>query len=403
MNIAELLSLDVDITRFILVAAIAVAMVVYTRWHLAVGGTLTGGYLVLLLLSGQWTVILAIVITAILTRYLVLVVFTRFAPATKNWLFLCSVAMSAIVMTVLVHTLRLMGPVDLPWGISLVLTTGAYITPGIMAYDLAHQGWVPTVTGLMLVMLGSLAIVVPVLVFANVVQPESSGTFVSFEGNIPPALFGWASIAIVLFTAAVRVSFDLRTGGFIGALFLFEFFTPEAFITVGISAIVTYSIVGQLGRVLPWTPRQRFQATLAIGAMVAWTGLYWASLAGWQPAQQANAFALAPLLAVGLVAADMGRAKSGIVRTLAGATVGAFFVALVVWSASAGTILGWMSSVALVVVIPGLLVIPGARAMHRARLHAVAVGRAVSTADAARWGDGIGWRGRAGHHPPGMF
>lgn len=385
MNVTEILSIDIDVTRFILVAAIAVAMIVYTRWHLAVGGTLTGGYLVLLVLGGQWPVIFAIILTALISRYLVLIVFTRFAPVTKNWLFLGSVTLSAIVMTALVQGLNLMGPIDMPWGISLVLTTGAYITPGIMAYDLAHQGWAPTLTGLGLVMAGSLAIVVPVLIIANILQPESVGTFVETEGNIPPALFGWASIAVVLFTAAVRLSFDLRTGGFIGALFLFEFFTPEAFITVGISAIVTYAIIGRLQRLIPWTPRQRFQATLAVGAMVAWTGLYWASLAGWLPAQQANAYALAPLLAVGLLAADMGRERSGIVRTLAGASLGAFFIALVVWSAEAGTVLGWVLSVGLVLAVPGLLIIPGARAMHRARLHAVAVGREVADHDGALW------------------
>ena len=378
MNISDLLVVDLDLSRFILVAAVVVAMVVYSRFHLAVAGTLTGGYLVLLALTGSWATILAVIAVAFATRYLVRGLVTRLLPLPKRWILMAQVAVGVLLMAALVHLSGAFGPLVMPWGFSLILTTGAYITPGLMSYDLSQQGIVPTGVGLGLVVLGSLVATIPVLLLANVVDPQTSTRYVDVPGNLPVHLFWWAALAVVLFTAAVQLSFDLRTGGFIGALFLFEFLTPAAFLTVGAAALTTYGIVQVLERLIVWTPRQRFQVSLAVGAMVAWTSLYWASLTGWVPALEANAYALAPLLTVGLIASDMGRARSGIVRTLAGTGAAIAFLALVVATAQMGSPWGPMASVALVVIGPTVLLIPAVKRLRRSWRRAVEVGQEVA-------------------------
>ncbi|MFZ9504856.1 MAG: proline racemase family protein, partial [Cyclobacteriaceae bacterium] len=94
--------------------------------------------------------------------------------------------------------------------------------------------------------------------------------------------------------------------------------TPEAFITVAVAATAASLIVRGIRQLVVLTPRQRFEVAMLTGAMFAWTGLYWGAQLGWVPAEEANNYALEPLVVVGLLASDMGRSRSSTLKVFVG-------------------------------------------------------------------------------------
>jgi hypothetical protein len=78
---------------------------------------------------------------------------------------------------------------------------------------------------------------------------------------------------------------------------------------------------------------------LISGALIAWFGLYWASFFGWTPAIEANGFATAPLLAVGLIAADMTRSESNPIKTLFGTILNTAGIFIVTYFVSNGQVI----------------------------------------------------------------
>lgn len=129
-----------------------------------------------------------------------------------------------------------------------------------------------------------------------------------------------------------------------------------------------------------WSPRLRFQFTVILGAMAAWTGLYWGARLGWGPALEANSFALEPLLAVALVASDMGRRNSSVIRTLIGTLSAIAFIISVYWLAEIGGVVGIGLCVIFLVGLPLLLLVPGAATLRRDWGRAIQAGSEVAAA-----------------------
>ena len=276
--------------------------------------------------------------------------------------------------------MRELGTISLPYGLQFALLTGACVTPGLIAYDLAHQGPRPTLGGLAAVVGGTLLITVPVLVLANVLHPESSTQYVPGYGDIPPGKYWLATLASVFFCVALRLSFALRAGGFIGALFLTEMLSVAAFVTVIASALFTHAFVRIFARRVVLTPRQEFQVAMLVGMMVAWTSLYWATAWGWGPALGANAYALEPLLAVGLIASDMGRRNSSAARTVFAVTLAVGFIWLVLFAATADPPQSWLTAPVLLIGVPALLLLPGLQQLRATWVLSIAAGRGVGVA-----------------------
>jgi hypothetical protein len=110
---------------------------------------------------------------------------------------------------------------------------------------------------------------------------------------------------------------------------------------------------------------------LILGALIAWGSLYWASALGWAPAMEANAYTLSPLLAVGLIAADMSRPRSDAPRTIVGTAIAALGIAAGIWlSESLGLVAG-----ALYLVAVAVLVTPAAISIARSQAAAAEAGR----------------------------
>ena len=374
IDLGQLLTPDLNTSRFIIVASVVAGFAVYAWLRLTAAGTLTGGYLVLLAILGQWQLLIAMVFTVIVCLIIVRRVMTRWFALSRVWISLGLMIASTVIMSILTLTLRVWGPITLPGGVSFALLVGSYILPGVMAYDFAHQGFLPTLTGLGLVMAGTLVLSVPVLVVANVLSPTIVSPYVPGFGRIPSGMVWLATLAAVLMGAALRLSYGLRVGGFVASLFIVQLFSIPALLTIPLAAIATKLIVDRIHRYVVLTERQRFQVSLLIGMMVSWTSLYWASTLGWAPAMGANSYALQPLLAVGLLAADMGRRTSSIGRTLVGVGLCVAFIELVLFAATSGGWTSWVATAIAVVGIPVLLAVPGGNVARREWANAVTMG-----------------------------
>ncbi len=378
MNVGDLLTLDIDTMRFVLVASVVAGALLYARLGVTAAGTLTAAYVVLLVLAREWSTLIGIMAVTATSYLLVRVLATRWFPLTKAWLFIGFVAVSSVLTAVLVVAFRFTGLVALPGSVEILVVVGSFVTPGLVAYDLASQGPRDTAWAFALVVGGTLVLTVPVLALANVLTPESSTVTVEAAGRIPDGLFWLAAVASVAVAGALRRSFGLHVAGFLGAVFLAEFLTLEAFVTVILSATAAHLACRVLRDHLVLTPRQRFHVEFLFGALVAWFGLYWGARLGWRPAQEANRYALEPLLVVGLLATDMGRTRSGPVRSVVGLVLATAFVSVVLVLATDGTPASATSSAALLIIGTGILVTPAVVRLRASWRNAVELGLAIT-------------------------
>ena len=375
-----MVTLDIDTLRFLLVAAVAVGFVVYATTHLSAGGVFTGGYIVILILIGEWLLIASVIFTAAVALYVIRRYATRFIALPKVWTFFGLTLTSALVMSALTLASQQLGPVLLPGDLELVLIAGSYITPGLIAYDVAHQGLRKTMLGLSLVMLGTVIVVLPVIALADALHPLSTTAYVTTFGAIPQGMYWLIVLAAVLFSGALRLTFGLRSGGFIGAVFMLEMYGLIALMTIVLAALAAAFIASLLARFIVMSPRQEFHLALLIGMMSAWTSLYWAAEIGWEPALAANAFALQPLLAVGLLAADMRRPQSGFIQPIIGVALTLLFLFAVLYSATGSGPIMWGTTFLLLVGVPALMLVPGVRELRNSWSSAERAGRKVAEA-----------------------
>lgn len=370
---------DPALFRLLLVLSVGVAFAVYTRLHLVGGGSVTGGYVAILVVTGQWSTLLGSALVTLLTLIIVRGFVLRFFGLPRSWQFTIAVFIGAVITAVLAAIVPAWISLGEPLG--LAITFGAFVIPGLVSYDVSHQGFPQTMLALGLVSGATLAICVPVFLLLQGL-PAGSPDDVPFIQRIPTDLMPFAVIAVIVIGAVLRFSLNLRSGGFIGALFIVEFFSPEAFLAVGAAALATQVIMSLIEWrvVLSW--RQRAMVALMLGALVAWAGLYWASAFGWLPAMEANLYTLSPLLATGLMAADMGRKGSDVLRTFLGTGLAALILAVLLWFT---TTLGLAAGIGTLLVvslglIPGIVALraPRRAAERSGKMRLVELGRLTS-------------------------
>lgn len=325
MNLLQIFAVDVDTERFVAIVGIALAFALYTRTRLITGGTITPAYLVILALNGRFTAIAVTVVVALIALVLVRVVLLSRVALSRAWLSGALILTGALVNTVLDLASR---QYTQPFfGVEqLVLVLGLYVTPGLIAYDWERQGFWKTNTAIVFVAASTIVLTSPVLWFAKQLLPGSSAVVIRGVGRIPDELWWLASVLAVASTLLLRFGPGWRSAGFIGGLFVFEALTPVTFGLAVVFAVATLLVVGGLARVTVLTPRQWFQVSLIIGALLSWFGLYWFTRLGYEPAIIANGFSLEPLLIVGLMASDMARTDSSVTRTILGTAASAALV-----------------------------------------------------------------------------
>lgn len=371
----QLFVIDIDTERFIAITGIAMAFALYVRTRLVTGGTITPAYFLILLLNERYSAIVITILVAIAALILVRVVLLTRVALSKAWL-----SGSLIVAGALINTL-----VDLfarrytePFfGVEqLVLVLGLYVTPGLMAYDWERQGFWKTNGAIGIVMGASLILTTPVLWAAKQLLPGSSAVVIEGVGRIPENLWWLASLLAIVSTLLLRFGPGWRSAGFIGGLFAFEALTPITFLLAVLFAIATMLIVRLVARVALLTPRQRFQASLIIGALASWFGLYWFTRFGYEPAIIANGFALEPLLIVGLMAGDMMRTGSSVTTTILGTAASAALVGGGVLLAASGP-LGLVAATVIATATVTVTFLVAIRQLREQSAMAVDLGRQV--------------------------
>lgn len=359
---------DPALFRFLLVVSVAIAFAVYTRFHLVGGGSVAGGYLAILAITGQWQTLLGVAVVTVLTLSILRGVILRVVALPRSAVFVLAVLTGSLITVALLALAPVIDAVSGFVGVSLAF--GAFVVPGLIAYDVSHQGFPRTMLALGAVAAGTVLVCLPAFLL---MQPLPAGTenVAPIIERIPPDLLPYGIIAAIVIGGVLRFTFGLRSGGFIGALFIVEFFTVTAFVTVIGAALATHVIARIYDHFVVMSPRQRSMFALILGALVAWASLYWASALGWAPAMEANAYTLSPLLAVGLVAADMGRSGSDALRTVIGTALAALGIALGIWLTQT---LGLFAGVVYLLAVTALIT-PAAIALARSYAAAAASGR----------------------------
>lgn len=360
---------DPALFRFLLVVSVAIAFAVYTRLHLVGGGSVAGGYAAILAITGQWPTLLGVAAVTLVTLAVVRGAILRVVALPRTWVFVLSVLVGALATIGLLALTPYVQAVSGFVGVSIAF--GAFVVPGLITYDISHQGFTRTMLALAIVTVGTVGICLPTFLLLSGLPPGTDNVAPVVE-RLPIHLLHYGIVLAIVIGAVLRFAFGWRSGGFIGALFIMEFFTVTAFITVIAAALATHALTRSYERYVVMSPRQRSMFALILGALIAWGSLYWASTLGWGPALEANAYTLSPLLAVGLVAADMGRNGSDALRTIIGTAVATIGIAMGIWITET---LGMIAGASYVLAV-AMLATPAAMGVLRSCRAAAASGRA---------------------------
>jgi len=326
------MSADLELIRFVFIVSILVVAFQYFRTQRVTGGTLTPGYIAILFVTKEWFVLLSVAVFSLVVLALVRVVIMRWLVLTKPWVYGLGVMVSALLHAAVRGSDALF---ELPEGLGLVLLAGLYITPGLIAYDLTQQGWVKTIKAISLAVVATLVIALPLLLTGVLPDAES----IDFVGRIDPQWWWFVVGITVPATLALRMARGLATAGYIGAVFLIEIASLERLLLVAICAAISVVLARHLLKSLILTPRQRFQCAMVIGGLTTWTIVFWTTRWGYAPARQLDAFALEPMIVVGLITADL--TKSTVLRSFLG--VGsAVVIALVALGSTALASWAWI-------------------------------------------------------------
>lgn len=298
---------ELDLMRMTFVIGIVVAALIYQRTRLVSGGLMTGAYLALTLSSGRAGDVLGWFLLTV-ASVLILKAVTYLVALPKQWLLMVAIVSSALLHGAFVLLSGGKGghdPVFLG-AFEVVLAGGMYLTPGLTAYDIARQGWLRTGSVLAVVTGISLGVTLLVAGIGNLAGPQMPLT------NPVSLVYTDISYPIVMMICiataeAVRITFGWGSGGIIGAVFFIELLSWESFIVIIVLVAITAITKNWLERYLVMTARQWFQFTMVLGALIAWVGLSIGTGLGIEAAAHANAYALEPLLAVGLISSDVAR------------------------------------------------------------------------------------------------
>ena len=298
---------ELDLARMTLIIGLVVAAFIYHRTRLVSGGLMTPAYLALVISAGSWKDVLGWGILT-LASFLIFKLVTYLIALPKAWLLMISIAISTILHGAIVLMTGGRGghePVTIG-AFSLIISGGMYLTPGLTAFDLSRQGWLRTLGVVVAATVVTLGITLGVAAIGNLSGPAiplsnpTSNVYTNY--SLPIAM-----IVCVLLAEGVRIAFGWGSGGIIGAIFFVELLDVTSFIVIIVLVAITAIVAHYARRVLTMTPRQWFQFTMILGAVIAWMGLLVGSALGIDAAKNVGAYALEPLLAVGLISTDVAR------------------------------------------------------------------------------------------------
>lgn len=345
---------ELDLARMTLLVGLVIAAFVYHRTRLVSGGLLTPAYLALVVSAGSWKDVLGWALLT-LASWVIFKIVTYVVALPKAWLLMITIGTSTILHGLIViltggkagHDPVTIGAFD------LIISGGMYLTPGLTAFDLARQGWLRTVAVVVVATGVTLGITLSIAALGNLSGPTipltnpSSAVFTNY--SLPVAM-----VACVLLAEGVRIAFGWGSGGIIGAVFFVELLDFTNFIVIIALVTITAVLAHIAKRFLTMTPRQWFQFTMILGALIAWIGLGAGTALGFEPAAQVGAYALEPLLAVGLISTDV--ARFGTRRTIYGKLVVLAGVILTNQLVQTGGFASWLALAGVAVAIASVYV-----------------------------------------------
>lgn len=357
--------LDVELSRYVIVVSVIVVAALYARFQYVTGGSLTPGYVVLLILDADVAALISLVAFTVITVIVVRGVILQWFVLTRPWVYGMGILVSALS-----HSVLRLGSdlVEFPGALGLVLLAGLYVTPGILAYDLVHQGVRKTTEGLVIAVTATLVLTVPVLISG--VLPEGFDT--TSRGAIDTDWW-WLAVTVAVAAAlALRMARHLATAGYIGVVFILAIAEWQSLVVLALCVVVARLIAMVVIVLGDFTPRQRFQLSFLVGAFTSWTVLFWLARIGVDAGEHLYSFVLEPIVVAGLVCADLCRVSPA--RTAIGIGTSSVLVLVSLWGVSAGLVPGVLaiSAVSAVIVI---LAWPAIRALFAAVGNAADIGR----------------------------
>ena len=244
---------DPALFRFLLVVSVAIAFAVYTRFHLVGGGSVAGGYVAILAITGQWETLLGVAAVTMLTLGIVRGIILRLVALPRSAIFVLAVLTGSLTTVALLALAPVIESVSGFVGVSIAF--GAFVVPGLIAYDVSHQGFPPTMLALGAVSAATVLVCLPTFLLMRSL-PAGTENVAPIIERIPPDLLPYGIIAAIVIGGVLRFTFGLRSGGFIGALFIVEFFTVTAFVTVIGAALATHGISRVYDRFVVMSPRR---------------------------------------------------------------------------------------------------------------------------------------------------
>ncbi len=336
---------DAETARFVFILGLVLSIWVYDRFQITTGSTIAPAYLALNLRNPA--ALAALACNALLAWWLVYRVLPRFVLQDGKQKFLTLIPISIALQILFQH---LGGSFGDAWTTDLLVISIGYVIPGLLAHDLAQQGFRNTLLSLtgLTVVLGAIAYAVSCVVpQAPAISPDALyGTF-TFE-------LRWLQFAMlfsVLASITLAYSHGLKAGGFVGAAYVSLFLNrpAELLLFVGLT-LATYLIVRHvLARWMIVFGRRKFAAMLLVAALLSWGTLLireqWPG--GADVPLSCSSFALISLTLTGLYANDAERVGllrllGGTVRSVLFTTSATLLVAEIVEGADASRLL-WLS------------------------------------------------------------
>lgn len=310
------LNLEIELARATLIVGMVITAFVYERWRLLTGGTITGSYVAYLLAFGHWEDVLMWLLlswVAVLTIRSV----TKRLPLPRSWVMYVAMLLPATLHGVMAQIGR-----DLESDLSPFLIAGLYVTNGLTGYDLVKQGVRRTLLVIGGVVAATLIVILPLKYL--VLGDTSSGQDTLFT-PIPSATI----ITGLAVAAVLRLVFKLGTAGIIGAVFLYQVINPESLLPILMFTVLGTFVYRAVRRYVTLTPRQEMQVILVVGGIVGWFGLFWAQFFGLSGAGLPYAYALEPLIVIGLMILE--GVRIGLPRALSGTAISLGAIALSAW------------------------------------------------------------------------
>ncbi|MEM9166503.1 MAG: poly-gamma-glutamate biosynthesis protein PgsC/CapC [Planctomycetota bacterium] len=292
-----------DIARLTFLLGIGVAVWLYDRWHLTCGSIVTPAYLALNF--NDLGALAVTILTSVATYGVVYGVIPRFIVLTGPTRFLMLMPV-AILVSMTLHagvggTGSLSGDVFIGIG---------FIVPGLLAHDVATQGFRTTASTVLALSVGLAAIAQLVTGTAWVGTATSEDVRLAFDISSLPL----AALLSVMASVVLSDRHGVRAGGFIGAAYL-AMLSSTPFEVVSVLAVSWMTHTAVVRWVMPRAivfGRRKFAAMLLTAGVLSWVWLLLrAAVPGIPPDPLANSgFALISMTIPGLLANDAERGGS---------------------------------------------------------------------------------------------